>query len=64
MASKTKFSGQPFKLQVYVKPDTVSKIDKICEEEGIYRSGLVTKAINKLLKTPRYRKILGEEEAG
>jgi len=58
MASKTKFNSEPFKLQVYVDTDTVSKIDHVCTKTNMYRSGFVTEAINRLLNAPKYKKIL------
>jgi len=61
MASKSKFKQEPFKLQVYVDSETVKKIDLICENQNIYRSGLVTEAIKRLLSLSKYRKILGLE---
>ena len=60
MANKRKFITEPFKLQVYVDAETVDKIDKICLEDNIYRSGFVTEAINKLLSMAKYRKMLGD----
>ena len=62
MANKTKFNrGTPFKLQVYVDENTVDKIDRICLQQDIYRSGFVTEAINKLLGMSKYRKMLGNK---
>lgn len=58
MPAKRNFNEKPFKLQVYVDHETVQKLDKICEKQGIYRSTFVHEAIQNLFKKAPYKELL------